>query len=546
MIVIPFIPMAVILAIGYFYFTSALTQTSTATVRRIADDHRQMIEGFLLERERDLEFVLHTYGFDDLRQQAQLSEVYENLVRKSNAFADLGVFDQKGLHVAYRGPHHLAGKVYKDAIWFGEALKNGHYISDVFLGYRNTPHFIIAVAREMDGQTVVLRATIDTAVFGDIVHNVRIGKTGEAYILNTRGVLQTERRSGGKLMEIDPQGTVPLQPHADIRTFLEKAAGGEDYLYATTWMRDGKWLLVVRQETAEVFETLQSAIYLVILAALLGGAAIVGTAVYLSERITLRLRQADTQKGQLETQLVRAGRLAELGEMAAGFAHEINNPLQIIKSEQALMEMLLEELKENPAVGESENMADLEDSIRQIALQVGRCSEITHSILKFGRKSETQIQDIDLKAFIPDVLKMVHKKAQVQGIVIDTRIDVGVAPIHGDPAQLQQVLLNLCNNAIDAIETRHGSTGGTLSVEARPSESDMVLVQVRDNGCGIDEENLQKIFRPFFTTKPVGKGTGLGLSICFGIIAGMGGKMEVSSKSGQGTTFELRLPIANV
>ncbi len=544
MILVPFVPMVVILAIGYFYFASALTNTSTATMRRIADDHRQMIEAFLIERKTDLEFVLYTHNFEMLRHKEQLNTIFENLLRKSNAFADLGLFDEAGLHVAYRGPYQLAGKVYKDSVWFREALENGQYISDVFLGYRNIPHFIIAVSREVEGRKVVIRATIDTVVFCDLVRNVRIGKTGEAYILNHEGILQTERRSGGNLMEKDNETAGTIKPHVGIKTFVITGLNGQDFIYATTWMMDQKWQLVVRQEKAEVFKALQTTVYIVVLATVLGGGMIVATAVYLAERIVVRIKKADMDKGHLQNQLVRAGRLAELGEMAAGFAHEINNPLQIIKSEQALIEIILEDLKQGRLTTESEDMADLEDSIRQIALQVNRCSEITHSILKFSRKNKPEVQKVSLDQFIPEITKMIQKKAQVQGISVQQHIADHTPPIHGDQTQLQQVLLNLCNNSIDAIYARHGSAGGHLCVEAGPDQNNLIWIKVTDNGCGIDEKNLQKVFSPFFTTKPVGEGTGLGLSICYGIIAGMGGKMEVHSKLEEGTTFYIRLPAA--
>ena len=544
MILVPFIPMLVILAIGYFYFSAALTSTSTATMRRIADDHRQMIEAFLSERISDLELILYTHDFERLRRQELLGDIFENLMRKSDAFADLGIFDAQGIHLAYHGPFRLAGKVYRDADWFREALEKGHYISDVFLGYRNIPHFIIAVSREDKGQKLVIRATIDTITFCDLVGNVRVGKTGEAYILNREGVLQTQRRSGGNLMEPDQDAADLLGSHTDIRTFLKSSLSGQDYMYATTWMIDQKWQLVVRQEKGEVFKALKTTVYLVILAVVLGGGAIVATAVFLAERIVQRIKEADIQKERLQEQLVRAGRLAELGEMAAGFAHEINNPLQIIKSEQALIETILEDFKQQQSLSESEDMADFEDSIKQISLQVNRCSEITHSILKFGRKNESEVQKVSLDQFIPEITKLVQKKAQVQGITVQQQIADHTPAVACDPTQLQQVLLNLCNNAIDAIYVRYGSAGGNLGVEAGPTENNMVLIKVTDDGCGVDDDNLKKIFSPFFTTKPVGQGTGLGLSICFGIVTAMGGKMEVDSKPGEGTTFSVQLPMA--
>jgi two-component system NtrC family sensor kinase len=248
------------------------------------------------------------------------------------------------------------------------------------------------------------------------------------------------------------------------------------------------------------------------------------------------------EKDELGQQLIRAGRLAELGEMAAGFAHEINNPLQIIKNEQALMEVILSELKDTGELKQSESLTELEDSIGQIDVQIGRCAEITQAILKFGRKSEPISQDLNLKVFIPEITAMVKKNASVHGITITQKIAEDLPPIHGDATQLQQVLLNLFNNALDAIVEKQGSLGGELIIRSEQKENGDVVISVEDNGCGISPENLKKVFAPFFTTKPVGKGTGLGLSVCYGIIESMGGIMEVSSQIGVGTKFMVHLP----
>jgi len=116
--------------------------------------------------------------------------------------------------------------------------------------------------------------------------------------------------------------------------------------------------------------------------------------------------------------------------------------------------------------------------------------------------------------------------------------------VRGDSGQLQQVLLNLFNNAIDAIAERHGSQGGELTLKVGPDETGKVMIAVRDNGIGISPENMKMVFTPFFTTKPVGKGTGLGLSVCYRIVDSMGGTIEASSEKGVGTTFVVRLPAA--
>ncbi|RLC14155.1 MAG: two-component sensor histidine kinase, partial [Deltaproteobacteria bacterium] len=533
-----------VLGIGYYYFTDSLENNTIASIQRIVHDHRQMIESFLMERKSNLEFVLNTYTFEDLSQADKLKRTFGSLQKESSAFVDLGIFDENGLHVAYHGPYSLSGKVYDQAPWFKAVMKKGFYISNVFLGYRQVPHFVIAVAKMNQGRQWVIRATIDTQIFNDLVKKVRIGKTGEAYLLDTEGVFQTERRSGGSLMGSDPDRPKYGPVHDGIKAFIDTDAYGEPFLYATTWLKEKSWLLIVRQEKADAFKALYQAAYLIVLISVLGGIIIVAIAFILTDRIIRRMERMDQEKDQLGEQLFRAGRLAEIGEMASGFAHEINNPLQIIKSEYALIEMIFEDLKKKGDIKESDDLAEMGDSIEQIKVQVDRCADITQAILQFGRKGESVAKDIDLQTFIPEVTGMVANKAGVHGIVIEQEITDQIPGVHGDPRYLQQVLVNLLNNAIDAVIVRHGSSGGAIRIESGSAGNRHVEIKIRDNGSGISSENLKKIFTPFFTTKPVGEGTGLGLSVCHGIINKMGGSMLVDSRENIGTTFTIQLPSA--
>ena len=545
MILVPCIPLVLMLGIGYFHFTNSLAHSSMDRVRRIVSDHRQMIESFLNERRADLAFVLDTASFEELSRQENLNRIFDRLQRKSEAFADLGVFDADGVHVAYRGPYRLSGKVYSDTEWFRQVMKTGTYISDIFLGYRNVPHFVIAVARLNNGRRWAIRATIDTLRFNDLVRKVRIGKTGEAFILNRNGIFQTERRSGGDLMETDPDHTRYPAALNGTHTFIRSDSRGDQYLYATALLKNKDWRLVVRQEKADAFKALRTAAFLIVFVGMVCGGGIIAIAFVLTDRIVGRIKRTDTEKGVLQEQLIRAGRLAELGEMAAGFAHEINNPLQIMKSEQALIQTILDDLKDQGVLKASEDVSELEDSIDQIDLQIGRCAEITHAILKFGRKTEPEYREVALNQFVPEITAMIGKKAQVHGITITEDMDESTPHIFGDPSQLQQVLLNLLNNAMDAVIEAHGTAGGKLTIGIGPHGDNMAEIRVADNGSGIRPENLKKIFSPFFTTKPVGQGTGLGLSICYGIISSMEGTMTASSQPGAGTTFTIRLPAAS-
>jgi len=550
MIVIPFIPFLLAVGVSFYYFATTLEQNSTGSLNRIVEDHCDMIDSFLMERKSDLELITDTYTFDEIMETVSIDRIFENLKKRSGAFVDLGLFDSQGIHRRYSGKFQLLkGKEYKNEVWFKKVMQTGYYISDIFSGYRNVPHFVIAVRQKKNGDSWVLRATIDTLAFDQLVSKVRIGKTGESYILNTSGISQTERRSGGiGIMEKDPEYTdFPQSPDFPvsgngIQTFIKSDPAGDQYLYATTRLQNRAWLLVVRQEKKDAYKSLYSALYITLLIMVMGGAVIIVTAIYMTEHILKRMDTLGMEKESLGNQLIRAVQLAEIGEMSAGFAHEINNPLQIIKGEHLLIETLLGEVSELLTPTAGEEVAEIQESMDQIKLQVNRCSEITHAILKFGRKNESKHEVLNPCDIIPEIIHMVEKKAQVEGIDMTQHIDHDTPPFQGDASQFQQVILNLVNNAMDAITEAHGTSGGVLRIKSERTEQGHAEIKIADNGMGIDPDNIGKIFSPFFTTKPVGKGTGLGLSVCYGIIKNFGGTMAVESEKGKGTTFVITLP----
>lgn len=547
MILVPFIPFILTVGVSFYYFTTSLENNTTASLKRIVSDHRNMIEHFLMERKADLEFVTNTLKYDEINQKESIDIIFEHLKKQSNAFIDLGLFDSKGIHVRYSGKYALEGKTYADEFWFKEVMRNGSYISDIFLGYRNIPHFVVAVRHDSGDHAWVLRATIDTLYFDKMISQVRIGKTGEAYILNKEGVSQSERRSSNiQVMDKDPEfASLPVSEEM-IQTFIKTDPSGIKYLYATTWLKDKEWMLVVRQEKKDAYNFLYTSVYINLIIMILGGAVIIVVATFITDRILKQIEKLVLEKKNLGNQLIRAAQLAEIGEMAAGFAHEINNPLQIIKSEHALIETLLEDISIKMDAGNKQDLNEIEDSLSQIKLQVNRCSEITHAILKFGRKNEIRQEPLNPCRVIPEIVRMIEKKAEVNGIEILKQLSEESPDFMGDPSQFQQVMLNLFNNAMDAITERHGSEGGVLKIETNKDDSRFLTIKITDNGTGISQENISKVFSPFFTTKPVGKGTGLGLSVCYGIIESYGGTMEVQSEDNAGTCFIIRLPAITI
>ncbi len=546
MLLVPAVPFMVTLMIGHFYFSTSLETGAVSVMRRIVTDHGRIIDAFLAERKADLEFILESSRSSELKRPEELTRILGLLRKKSSAFVDLGVFDASGLHVAYEGPYALAGKNYKNSDWFKEVISKGTYISDVFLGYRQVPHFVIAVMRENEGRKWILRATIDTELFSNLVESARIGDTGEVYLLNAEGKYQTVSRGAVDLMQKDAE--IERFPTAgrQVTTFIQTDGQGNIYLYAITDLQEKNWRLVARQEKADAFRSLRAASHRIILTAFIGGLAILMAAFCLTRFIVTKIIRLDEEKSTLEQQLIRASRLVELGEMSAGFAHEVNNPLQIMKSELGLVQLLWEDLLRNKSVHPSEDTHEIEDCLDQLQLQIDRCGTITQGILQFARYSAPNPQQMDLCMFLPQVALLVSKKASVNGIsFVQKKIEDSLF-IFADPGQLQQVLLNLINNAMDAVLERHGTQGGRIEIEAKKQLNEMIEVSVRDNGAGIRSENIKKIFTPFFTTKPVGKGTGLGLSVCYGIIDGMGGKMKFTSQAGEGSVFTLLLPAKEI
>jgi two-component system NtrC family sensor kinase len=254
----------------------------------------------------------------------------------------------------------------------------------------------------------------------------------------------------------------------------------------------------------------------------------------LSKKMLRRIQQADKEKQKRNEQMFQTGKLASIGELAAGIAHEINNPVAIMVEEAGWIDDLLEEEE----FQESKNLSEFRRALRQIRTQGKRCKEITHKLLSFARKTDSRVELVRLNDLIEDIVTISAKRAKFSGIIINMEIQKDLPSIEVSPSELQQVLLNLINNAMDAMEEK----GRSLSVSAR-LEEDYIVIEVSDDGPGIPEENLSQIFDPFFTTKPVGKGTGLGLSICYGIVKKLGGEINVHSVIDKGSAFRVKIPL---
>jgi len=231
--------------------------------------------------------------------------------------------------------------------------------------------------------------------------------------------------------------------------------------------------------------------------------------------------------------IARAEKLAAVGRLAAGVVHEINNPLATI----AACAEALEQRVEEGAFAETEAAEDLSEYLELIKSEAFRCKSITTGLLDFSRMRAGNRHEIDIAEIIRSSANLISHQRRGNGIKIEVDVSDELQPVTGDSGQIQQAVIALGTNAIDAM-----SSGGTLTLRAF-NQANSVVVEIEDTGVGIAPENLSKIFEPFFTTKEVGRGTGLGLSVCYGIITDHGGRLSVRSTLGKGTVFSILLPV---
>jgi len=243
-----------------------------------------------------------------------------------------------------------------------------------------------------------------------------------------------------------------------------------------------------------------------------------------------------TDRVEAQRAVARAEKLAAVGRLAAGVVHEINNPLATIS---ACAESLESRLNEG-AFDASPMVEDLREYLGLIRSEAFRCKSITNGLLDFSRTRASDHVTINLGDVIHSAVRLLsHQKRRS---AVEFRLDLAddLSPVSGDPGQLQQAVIALATNALDAMVI-----SGMLTIAAK-NQDDKVVVDVIDNGVGIPQENLPKIFEPFFTTKEIGKGTGLGLAVCYGILTEHGGALDVQSTVGVGTTFTITLPAVNL
>ena len=524
------VPLGVLTAIKYYQDQDAIKTESSFTVSRIVSNTKRTLEYVIEERHSVLALTIGSRSYEELSSDAALASVLSNLNNSFGGFVDIGIIDSAGNQKYYVGPYDVKNKNYKDQSWFHEVALRGEYVSDVFMGHRNLPHFVIAIRHAKAGADFfILRATIDMELLNRQVYSLHLDRYTDAFIANEYGVLQTASAFHGKVLDTV---NVELPPHSRGQEITEQTKeNGEWVTFGYAFVEKTPFVFMVLRKQPLHFAGWMVQQSDLIWFLLLSIGLILGAVLYSHKRMIRYLRQADMRRARVLHNVEYTNKMATIGRMAAGVAHEINNPLAIINEKAGLLKDMTSFSDDYPQRGKTLDLADV------ILQSVERCSNVTHRLLGFARRMDVRKEPIELEPLVREVVSFQRSEAAHRNVEVDYHIPNNVPQVVSDRGQLQQVFLNIVNNAFAAV-----TDNGHIDIAVAQPAPHEVAVSISDNGSGISHHDLEHIFEPFYSTK--GEfGTGLGLSITRDIVRRLGGTIDVESELGKGTRFIVTLPV---
>lgn len=543
MVAVSVMPLLLLAAISHVQYMRTLERELESPVYALARKSQAALELYLGERISTVSFLAHAYTFKDLLDERTLNRVFLALKSEFQGFVDMGLVDADGRQVGYVGPYKLKGADYAGKPWLRDTEIKGRYLSNAILGYRGYPHLVVAVHRlEENGVSWTLRVATDTLRIQQVVSTVGPEHDTDVFLVDTEGVLQTDSTLFGKALEKFPLDLPPAAHETVVRRVTDSK--GRQLMIASCALAGTDFMLLAVKPTEDAIRPWRS-LSTELLLVLCGGVALIFVVSnLLMQQLVNRLQASDERRVAVFAQMEHNQKLSSIGRLAAGVAHEVNNPLAVIYEKAGLAQDLLSMGK---ASGDSKERERLSALLESIESTVERARGITHRLLGFARRMEANRQALHIEEVITETLGFLEREAKNRGVKLETELPANLPEIVSDRGQLQQVFLNIVGNALDALA---GSEGATQSPQGEErfvkiscqGQGRYMLVSVEDNGKGMSPEVLRHIFEPFYSTKK-DKGTGLGMFITYGIVRKLGGEIHVQSEEGRGSIVHITLPL---
>jgi two-component system NtrC family sensor kinase len=526
------LPVVALAVYFHFQLNPTLRETGKLHLASLAESQRNTIDLFLQERVTNIFSLFHSTEFTLDPSPQQMTRYLQGLRQTSDAFIDVGFCNSEGVQVGYAGPFpDLYGKDYGNEEWFISVMERdtNYHVSDIYLGFRKKPHFTIAVKQLIDTKPYVMRATLDPDKFYIFLRNISRGKGVDSVLVNKGGYYQVVAPDREELLERSEY----MPPGNEESGVEEISANNNSILVAHFWLRETPWVLMVRQPLDIAYAQIYRS-RTIMIASTAAIMAVIGLLVWMMTDRLLKGAQitAESHK-ELQSELIHASKMASVGELAAGIAHEINNPLAAVVATTGVIRDLFD-----PEFNLRWTPETIREELAEIDKAVFRARGITQTLLKFSRRNPPRLVLGNLNSILDEVVGgLKEQEFQVSNIKLVRDYSPNLPKIPIDADQISQVFLNLINNAGDAIDG-----AGTITLSTSCDDSS-IRVTVTDSGVGMTSEVMQQVFLPFYTTKEVGKGTGLGLSVSSSIVESFGGRIEVQSMPGAGSSFTVVFPV---
>ncbi len=526
------LPNALLSAYFHYQFAHTLKNNAKLNLEAVAGSQKNSIDIYLQERIVNLNNLFHSKEFSLQPTSEGMENCLQNLKRFDEAFVDVSFLDSNGIETGYAGPFPTSpGKNYSKEPWYITMMSDNkkYVVSDLTLGSDKTPHFTIATRQEFDGRVFIMRTTLDPDKLYMFLGSINHGKSIDSMIVNRQGQYQVVDLNSSPF-----QGTSDFIPPFSSPSGVEEIQSGDQaMLVAYSWLNETPWALLTKQPISVA----QTGMYLarsILTISLIVISLIISIVIYYTTDNLVENARRMAEKGQqLQEMLAHASKLASIGELAAGVAHEINNPLAIIMATSGVIRDML-----NPEFELDHSSTAINNELTIIDNAATRAKGITRKLQDMGKTSVSCSVPCDINTLLDEVLTGLKKtEFKSKNIEILTRFSPLLPSIMAEAYPLRQVFGNILINASDAITDE-----GAITVSTETDEG-MVSVTITDTGKGIPPEDLKRIFNPFFTTKGGGKGTGLGLSIAASIVKYCGGTIKVDSIVGVGSSFTVQLPV---